>query len=841
MTKRNDSTLSRHARAFIAGLFAWGMYGAATAEPELHPPELVHFVEANYPPPALAARVEGTVVLRLEIDASGAVREAAVITPSGHGFDEAASAAASAFRFKPARRGDQPIASRIHYRYEFRLPPKAPSAPPPSAAAFDAPPQAAAAPPPSAAAIEVQVQGDSAAERMRESAQSVKVIETAEAERRTADLGEVLARTEGVAVQRSGGLGSDTRLSLHGLTDDQIRVFLDGVPLEFSGFGLGVSSVPVSWTDRIDVYRGVVPVRLGTDALGGALDLISESTTRGTSASGYYSGGSFDTHQLGLNARTYDAPSGFSLRTAGFLDTTQNDYVVDVRVPDARGRLQPARVRRFHDAYRAAGGMIEGGVANRPWARRLSLRVFATDFDKELQHNVDMTTPYGEASYGETAFGGTLRYDQPRLAKSRVGLGLLAGISHRALFFEDTSRWTYDWFGRRVSQGAAGSGETDAFASDLTQRENRFLGRSTLTFDLARGHLARWVVAPEFTTRTGEERLRAREDRLDPLTTRREIFQLTSGVEYEVQDEDRRFENSLFAKYYLYRPSADQVRTFDNSIQPIEDTIHRAGAGDAFRMRILDGLSAKLSYEYATRLPRSDEVFGDGSSILPNLELTPESSHNANAGLLFEREVSRQVGTLSFEATGFLRYTENMIVRLLAEDRVHAIHQNVFSARTLGVDGMLGWVSSQRWIRVRTNSTLQDQRNVSTEGPFAPFDGERVPNRPWFFVNGSVELRIPRVGTDNGELSLQWITRYVHSFWPGWIEEADANDDNHIPSQFTHAVSIVYSVLGPWRVDLALDLTNISDERVYDVLGVQKAGRAAFFKITVSYTKGTAP
>ena len=66
--------------------------------------------------------------------------------------------------------------------------------------------------------------------------QLVEARETHEAQRHTADLGEVLARTEGIAVQRSGGLGSDTRLSLHGLSDDQIRVFLDGVPLELSGF-----------------------------------------------------------------------------------------------------------------------------------------------------------------------------------------------------------------------------------------------------------------------------------------------------------------------------------------------------------------------------------------------------------------------------------------------------------------------------------------------------------------------------------------------------------------------------------------------------------------------------
>src|SRR5262249_35162848 len=58
------------------------------------------------------------------------------------------------------------------------------------------------------APLEVSVRGPSAADRLRQSAQAVKVIETKEAQQQAADMGEVLARTEGVGVQRGGGLGS---------------------------------------------------------------------------------------------------------------------------------------------------------------------------------------------------------------------------------------------------------------------------------------------------------------------------------------------------------------------------------------------------------------------------------------------------------------------------------------------------------------------------------------------------------------------------------------------------------------------------------------------------------
>ena len=64
-----------------------------------------------------------TVLLVLDVDATGAVARARVDTPAGHGFDEAALAAASKLSFQPATQGDKPIASRIRFRYTFRPPP----------------------------------------------------------------------------------------------------------------------------------------------------------------------------------------------------------------------------------------------------------------------------------------------------------------------------------------------------------------------------------------------------------------------------------------------------------------------------------------------------------------------------------------------------------------------------------------------------------------------------------------------------------------------------------------------------------------------------------------------
>lgn len=688
--------------------------------------------------------------------------------------------------------------------------------------------------PESEPSVQVTVQGTSRAEQLRESAQTVKVVETDVARLHSADMGEVLARTEGVAIQRSGGLGAQSRLSIHGLTDDQIRVFVDGVPLTFSGFGLGIATVPVSWAKRVEIYRGAVPVRLGTDALGGAIDVVTSDELHDTTASISYGGGSFDTHQLALNLQKFYAPTGFVVRTSGNYERSRNDYPITANVANSEGQLVKARTHRFHDRYVAATSSLEFGVIDQPWARKLLLRLFGTRFAKDLQHNVDMSVPYGQVRYGETTTGGTLRCEQPSVARGPLGVFITAGASHRAIDFVDTSPFIHDWFGRQVYERREGSGEIGLFASDLTQWEISALARLMAQYQIAPGHVARLVIAPDVTTRTGRERLRINPDRIDPLTTRRRMTHAVSALEYAARDLDDQIDNSLFVKHYWYGLSADQVRTFDNAVHQVDDVTKRFGAGDALRVRLNDELLAKASFEYATRLPRSDEVFGDGVLTLPNLELAPESSHNANLGLSYLGQFEH-IGGVAIEPSAFLRDSDEMVIRMMAQDRVHLIYQNVYAARSVGIDAMLRWTSPQRWLTLQVNGTWQEQRNQSDKGAFAAFAGQRIPNRPWMFANASAELDIPNAGLPNANLTLAWISRYVHEFFPGWGNLSTANGPGYVPSQLFHSIGFGYIVKGPFTVTCALDLFNVTDAETFDVLGVQKPGRAAYFKLTLDW------
>lgn len=104
-----------------------------TPPPEFEPPVLVEAAPAEYPPAAREAGLEAVVVLEILVDATGATTEVKVVGPAGHGFDEAAAAAARRFVWRPGRARGAPVPVRVTYEVRFVLEPAAQADAPPVA------------------------------------------------------------------------------------------------------------------------------------------------------------------------------------------------------------------------------------------------------------------------------------------------------------------------------------------------------------------------------------------------------------------------------------------------------------------------------------------------------------------------------------------------------------------------------------------------------------------------------------------------------------------------------------------------------------------------------------
>lgn len=672
------------------------------------------------------------------------------------------------------------------------------------------------------AAEVISVEDKSATTQQRESARAVTVIDLHRARERAADLGEVLSRTHGLQVRRSGALGSATRFSLNGLYDEQIRFFVDGIPLDYAGWSTGIANIPVNLIDRVDVYRGVVPVQLGADALGGAIDLVTDPSWVDKAALSYQIG-SFGTHRATVAGRVRDDATGLALGVTAFTDVARNDYPIDVQVVDDSGRLTPATVRRFHDRYVAGGTIVEAGIVQRGPIERALLRAFHTQYAKQLQHNAVMTVPYGEAHYAGVGRG---LIGDVHVGATAWRARVVLGAARTSTDFEDVATAVYDWYGRRVADRRV-AGEIGMLPIDQRVDELGLFGRATIERALGSSHRLRLAIAPTRHTRSGRDFFDPNPDGRDPIEAKRKLWQLVSGLEHQAASADDRLVNIAFAKYYLHSADAEQARP-GFVFLPIAGSFHRFGAGNSLRYRASATVALKASYEWATRIPSPDELFGDGVLVEDNLDLAPESSHNANAGVLFDHE--GRTGAWGGEVSAFARLADDLIV-LLGNDRVFS-YQNVYAARVLGIEGSAGWISPGNVANVEANVTLQDIRNTSNEGTFAMFDGDRIPNRPWLLASVAASLRRRGTLRRDDEIAVFTASRYVHEFFRGWASLGAREYKQVVPSQLVHSVGITYAARGESAITTTLELQNITDARVYDSFGVQRPGRAVYLKLT---------
>jgi vitamin B12 transporter len=115
----------------------------------------------------------------------------------------------------------------------------------------------------------------------------------------------------GVAVARTGGLGSQGSMFVRGGESRFARILVDGVPVNTPGgfYDFG-GTLPFDY-ERVEVVRGAVSSLYGTDALAGVVNVVTRRAEPGQTPDFRVSGegGSFSTWQGGL------ASSG---RTSGF-------------------------------------------------------------------------------------------------------------------------------------------------------------------------------------------------------------------------------------------------------------------------------------------------------------------------------------------------------------------------------------------------------------------------------------------------------------------------------------------------------------------------------------------
>ncbi|MBQ5924776.1 MAG: TonB-dependent receptor [Alistipes sp.] len=689
-----------------------------------------------------------------------------------------------------------------------------------------------------ATGIEQVVVSASGVGHLRRSAFNAVAVDTKSLQNTTQSISDAMSRAPGIRLRESGGVGSDMSLSVDGFSGKHVKIFIDGVPQEGVGGAFSLNNIPAGYAERIEVYRGVVPVGFGADALGGVVNIVTNKSRRSWYADASYSFGSFNTHRSTLNAgQTLD--NGFMWEVYAFQNYSDNNYRVDVPIEDfATGRIDRSKLvsaERFHDTYHNESVVAKVGVVGKRWADRLVFAVNYSHMYKEIQNGVRQEIVYGDKHRRGYSLMPSVEYQKRNLFTEGLDLTLTANYNRNITTNIDTAQYKYNWLG--VTHRLNSPGE-QSYQHSRSNNDN-WNATATLNYRIARGHSITLNHVFNAFTRHNTSLLAnsPEEDAIDKHTIKN-----ITGLQYRLSP-SKRWNASLFAKYYAL-DVAGPIATNANASDFVRTTRREdaLGYGIAGTYFITSALQAKVSYERAYRLPTIEEMFGDEDLEMGDIGLRPESSDNINLNISYSDTYGADNLHALYLDGGFVwRDTRDYIQRNIVDisgGKSAASYINYGRVRTWGVT-LSARYSFGEWLSVGGNVSYMDVRDNmpiaigTTSMPNLGY-GDRMPNIPYLFADGDVTLTWRDAFFKGNSLAVRYDNQYLHNFYYYSSRIGTNKDDYMVPTQLSHNISVSYAIQGG-KYNISVECRNITNEALYDNFSLQKASRAFYAKLRVAF------
>lgn len=670
--------------------------------------------------------------------------------------------------------------------------------------------------------------------RLKRSAFNAVALDTKALQNSTQNLSEALAQAPGMKIRESGGVGSDMQLMMDGFTGKHIKIFIDGVPQEGVGSSFGLNNIPVNYAERIEVYKGVVPVGFGTDAIGGVINIITKKNRNKWFLDASYSYGSFNTHKSYVNfGQTFR--SGLTYEINVFQNYSDNNYYVDTPVKDfttgAINKKKIEYVKRFHDTYHNEAVIGKIGFVDKKWADRLMFGFTYSHMYKDIQTGVRQEVVFGGKYRKGYSIMPSLDYRKRDFFVRGLDVVLTANYNKNMTNNVDTSSYEYNWRGEMRPLRMPGEQSYQNTRSD----NNNWNGTLTANYRIGKAHTFTFNHVINAFRRSNQSLLNEdSEANAIPKETRKNI----SGLSYRLMPTEH-WNLSVFGKYYnqfIAGPVAtssaqdDYIRT-TNSVSAM-------GYGAAGTYFILKSLQAKLSYEKAYRLPTNEEMFGDEDLETGDISLRPENSDNVNLNLSYNETFGKH--SVYVEGGLIYRNTKDYIQRNISDlsgGKYGATYVNHGRVETKGYNISVRY-GFANWVSVGGNFTQMNVRdNVKTVTSGTNQEsltyGARMPNLPYQFANWDVTFYWRNLWKKGNTLSVTYDNLYMHSF-PLYSEAVGSESEFVVPTQFSHNLTLSYGIQNG-RYNISFECRNLTNEKLYDNFSLQKAGRAFYGKVRVYF------
>lgn len=668
--------------------------------------------------------------------------------------------------------------------------------------------------------------------RLKRSAFNAIAVDTKELQNSTKSLSDALSKAPGMKLRESGGVGSDMQLMLDGFSGKHVKVFIDGVPQEGVGNSFALNNIPVNFAERIEVYKGVVPVGFGTDAIGGVVNIVTNKKRRNWFLDASYSYGSFNTHKSYVNfGQTLD--NGFTYEINAFQNYSDNDYYVDAPVKDFEtGRLDTEnkeRVKRFNDTYHNEAVIGKVGFVNKNWADRLLLGFTYSNMYQEIQTGVRQNTVYGEKYRKGHSLMPSLEYNKRDLLTKGLDLVFTANYNKNLTTNIDTSAYEYNWRGEKHLMNSRGEQSYQHTRSD----NNNWNGTVTVNYRLGRAHSFTFNnVLTAF--RRSNTSLLTNEELTDAIDkqTRKNI----AGLSYRLMPSEH-WNLSVFGKHYN-QYVAGPMATDNTSSEYVRTSrsVSSLGYGAAGTYFVLPGLQAKLSYEKAYRLPTIEEMFGNEDLEMGDISIKPEKSDNVNLNISYNKTLGKH--GVYVEGGLIYRNTNDYIQRNITDlsgGKQAASYINYGKVLTKGYN-LSARYSFSNWLSVGGNYTQMNVRDNQKTAIGSSAENiaykERMPNLPYRFADSDVTLYWRNLWKKGNTLIFTYDNQYLHSFTYYSSIIGSNKGEYVVPNQFSHNLTLSYS-LQNGRYNISFECRNFTDEKLYDNFSLQKAGRAFYGKFRI--------
>jgi len=647
---------------------------------------------------------------------------------------------------------------------------------------------------------EVVLSAKSKAHLIKEQSMPVSVIDISSLRGTVSSVQDILAKTVGITLRTSGGVGSSSRISVRGLEGKRIGFFIDELPLSEQTDYIDINDIPVDMIDRIEIYKGVVPARFGGSSLGGAINIvIREYPDKYADLSYGYE--SYNTHKLQGVFKRNLKERGYTLGIGGGYTTSDNNYTFDS--PYRKG----LRITRNHDKYRKY--LIGGGfTAKKWWFDKVEFEPVLVKTYKEVQGiEYDIREAYSESLMAGLAN----KFTKDNFLTEGLNLDMFNGLVLTQMNFIDKATRRYEWDGTSYPTPSRYGGEAGYnFPSDSDDQKLSFINKTNLEYIINERHSFNFNSVLSIAEGTPKDELKTR-SLGKQVNFDSHMHSWVSGLTYDLRSLNDVFLNSLTLRYYQYTMHTQMAPLFVPGKYDVD--VHKSnwGVNNALRYRFLPSLMGKLSAGYEVRIPSETELLGDGISVVPSADLLPERNTSANIGVLFDL-TGKHRSNAQIEMNFFYMYLQDMI--RYTSGLIGAQYQNFGEMRTLGME-FEAKADVLPSLYAYVNTTYQDLRDTRDYEPAStvpnPTKGKRMPNIPYLMANAGVEFHRENLFGGSGQntrlfADVAFVEEYFYDF------EMTQLQKRRIPRSTTLDIGFEHSFLNN-KLFISGKLRNVTNEK----------------------------